>query len=834
VELSAKRPKVARLIRALLIASVVVPIAANLAVEIPLKFGIYGETTAEYLHVGLTTMILLMITFEIGRSIRRTVEIAEGSEERLRLQVERMPIACITTTNAYTFASWSPAAERIFGWTESEVVGRSAAMILPPHFNIDLQAVWNRLLAGDFQAHSINENVTKDGRTILCRWTNTPLIGADGKVQAVFSMAEDISDQSALRQTEERYRVLVNSLPHYIFSVDNEDRYIAINAAIVNFFNRPESEILGRTPAELGVPPNVAEEWLEMKMRTRRSGVIQTDDSTMAFGDTVRHFRTITAPVRDPRGEIVGVTGVSMDVTDQKNAEVALQKLMTAVEQLDEVMFTTDRDGVITYVNAAFEKVYGFTRDEAIGKTPRILKSGDIAPEMYAQMWRELLGGRSLRMEYRNRRKDGSLINVIGSASPVLDKDGNVTGFIAVQQDITEHRRATEERRQLDDRLSRMAKMEALGTLAGGIAHDFNNILAIVLTHATLIERRHGDPGKTAEAIATVRQAVQRGAALSKQILTFARRAEIRPEQVAIAQVVMELGSMILETFPRTIQVTFDLDPDVPSIRADSGQLHQALLNLCLNARDAMPGGGSLVIGAHMASENSLQRTFPDSGGRDYVCITVTDTGTGMDETTRRRIFEPFFTTKEKGKGTGLGLAMVYGIVNSHGGMIDVDSEIGRGTQFRLYFPLGRRESTEELRTKPAEIRGGSETILLMEDEPAILTALNTQLTAAGYQVFTAGDGEQGLRICRRVPNIGAVIMDLGMPKISAPDLVKGLHNVAPDVPVIAMTGYIDPDDHATVVADGVKKIVQKPFDIEELLSVLRDVLESRLAAATP
>jgi CheY-like chemotaxis protein len=323
----------------------------------------------------------------------------------------------------------------------------------------------------------------------------------------------------------------------------------------------------------------------------------------------------------------------------------------------------------------------------------------------------------------------------------------------------------------------------------------------------------------------TVREAVQRGAALTRQILTFADRVEIKPEPVDFTHLIIELGSMIAETFPRTVQVTLDLDPDLPLATADGAQIHQALLNLCVNARDAMPDGGELTIEANLKSAASLKELIPDARANNYIVISVIDTGTGIAEETRRRMFEPFFTTKGKGKGTGLGLALVHGVVKNHGGMIDVQTKVGEGTSFHLYLPLMPYASETE--AAPRErAAGGTETLLVVEDEPELRDSVSVQLRARGYDVRTAENGVDAITKCKSADGLpDAVIMDLGMPHMSATDLLAALREIAPDLPIVAMTGYVEPDVHAGVVAAGVRKIVQKPFEMEELLAALRDVL---------
>ncbi|HKR64907.1 MAG TPA: PAS domain S-box protein [Thermoanaerobaculia bacterium] len=628
---------------------------------------------------------------------------------------------------------------------------------------------------------------------------------------------------TVLRETEARHRALLDQFPHFIFSVDRQNRYTAVNTAACGFFGRTEEQIIGKTAVELGVPPDLARVWTDQNDLVASTGRLHTFEHTTPIGNTVRTFRAIMGPMRDSTGAVVGVSGISIEMTELRAAEAVAHRLLRAVEQLDEVVFTTDRDGTITYVNPAFEAVYGFTREEAIGKTPRILNSGELTREQHAAFWAELLAGRSVRSEYRNRRKDGTLVEVIGSASPVQNDDGSISGFIAVHEDVTVQKQVAEERRRFEERVGHLARMEALGTLAGGIAHDFNNILSIILTHTTLLERRVGDAAVVARVTNTVRQAVQRGAALARQILTFARRAEVKADPVDLTQLIMELCSMISETFPRTIRVTLDLDPDLPLVQADAAQVHQALLNLCVNARDAMPSGGELTIDARVKSSEEMRKLFIDARDEDYVMISVSDTGTGIEDEHRKRIFEPFFTTKEKGKGTGLGLALVFGVVNNHGGLIDVDSRVGRGTTFRLYLPCASVAPAPAV--KPAAMAaGGTERLLLIEDEPVLLESLSMQLRAHGYDVMTADNGADALEMCARsLPD--AVVMDLGMPRMSATDLLRGLRELAPKMPVVAMTGYVDPEVHANVVAAGVRKIVPKPFEIGELLSALREVL---------
>jgi PAS domain S-box-containing protein len=346
----------------------------------------------------------------------------------------------------------------------------------------------------------------------------------------------------------------------------------------------------------------------------------------------------------------------------------------------------SDPEGIITYVNPAFEKVYGYRSEEVLGRTPRILKSGEIPSETTEHLWSELLAGRPFRGEYRNRSRSGELVDVVSLASPILDDQGEVRGFVAIQQDVTREKIAEAERRTMDIKLAQLEKMEALGTLAGRMAHDFNNILSIVLSHADLIARIETQSSRTDRAVETIRKAVQRGASVAGQVLNFARVSEVQRGRIDIADLILELSSMLSESLPETVHLTVDLDPDLPEIEGDSGQLHQAILNLCMNARDAMPGGGDVKIEARPIVLGS--GTIAGAAAGEYLLVGVSDNGSGIEGDTLERIFDPFFSTKDKSKGTGLGLAIVYGIVTAHGGVIEVDSTIGKGTAFRIYIPV--------------------------------------------------------------------------------------------------------------------------------------------------
>jgi PAS domain S-box-containing protein len=426
--------------------------------------------------------------------------------------------------------------------------------------------------------------------------------------------------------------------------------------------------------------------------------------------------------------------------------------------------------------------------------------------------------------EKRYIRKDGSIIHINLSVSLVRKPSGEPDYFISVIEDVTK-------RKQLEAGLRQMQKLEGLGTLAGGIAHDFNNILGIILAYITSTTRFKNDSKKLDLAVDTIVNAVERGKTLVQQILTFARKTETSFGPVKINDVAMEIVTMIYEMFPKMITCSQNFDKSVPYINADRSQLHQVLMNLCVNARDAMPKGGILTITTHMVSIAIFRNQHPEASASSYVCIEVNDTGEGMSEETRNKIFEPFFTTKEKGKGTGLGLAVVYGIVQSHKGFIDVESELGKGTTFLLYFPVSKMQEVIKVKDEKTleEIPGGTETLLVVEDEEMLMMSLQMILAEKGYKVIPAKDGLEAVNIYKKRKNeISLVMTDLGLPKLSGIEECAQIKKYNPNARLILATGFLDPVMKSEFLKAGIQHFLYKPYDLKKVLKEIREVLDEK------
>jgi PAS domain S-box-containing protein len=532
-------------------------------------------------------------------------------------------------------------------------------------------------------------------------------------------------------------------------------------------------------------------------------------------------YELVDTPITLRDGSI-GKLEIFRDITDRKLAESKLERLNLAIEQLAETVVITDKQGTILYVNPAFEKISGYSLDEALGQNPRILQSGVHDSSFYEEMWDILLRKEVWRGQLVNKKKDGTIYTEEATISPVLDASGEIVNFVAVKRDITEDLKLQEQLRQTQ-------KMEAVGTLAGGIAHDFNNLLTGILGHASLLKLRNDPESKTYDAAKTIEKAAERAAELTAQLLGFARKGKHQIAPVNIHLVIPEVANLLSRTIDKNIKVTQHLDSQNPIIKGDPAQIQQALLNLALNARDAMPNGGELSFQTEITDlDEEYCRTHLYTRQGRHLLISVTDTGKGISAEIIERIFEPFFTTKEEGKGTGMGLAMVYGIVKNHDGHINVYSEVGEGTTFKLYLPLEETDHEEQKANNDEETISGSGRILIVDDEAIVRTIASDMLIAIGYEVITANNGVEAVEIYKNESSdIDLVILDMIMPEMGGHECFKELKKINPDVKAILSTGFGINGKAQDILEEGVKSFVQKPYRVDQLSKAVAEIMKS-------
>jgi len=628
--------------------------------------------------------------------------------------------------------------------------------------------------------------------------------------------------EEALRESEEKFRAIFEDSKDGIILVDEDSRkFHTCNKAFCDMVQYTVDEI--RQLGVMDVHPEEDVPWIieEFDRRARSETEKEIDIPVKRKDGSVFWAAVKSSPVTISGKKYV--FGNFRDVTERRKAEETLARLGMAVGQAPEAIIMTDREGTILYVNPAFERISGYSGEEAVGKTPRILRSGKQDESFYREIWHTLKRGEVWTGHFINRKKDGSLYEEDATISPVRDSSGNIVSFVGVMRDVTQLL-------SLEKQVRTAQKMEAVGTLAGGIAHDFNNALTGIVGFGELLRMRLAGDGQALHDLDDILRCAERAATLTRQLLTFARRQVIEPVNMNLSALVADLMKLIGKVVGEHIEVKTSLNKNVPTIFADRGQIEQVVMNLCLNARDAMPEGGRLVVeteDVYLEEEYVRQNPYMKTGR--YAMLTVSDMGVGMDEKTRERVFEPFFTTKGPDKGTGLGLAMVYGIVKQHGGFIHLYSEPGKGTAFKVYFPAVEAQ-TDAVPAKRGEeiLRGGKETILLAEDEEAIRALAERVLTGFGYTVLVARNGEEAIEIFRQHKEIDLAVLDVVMPRKGGKEAFDEMHKANPNLKVIFMSGYSADAIHDSFVLTPGMPFLQKPFGPTVLARKVRETLDTQ------
>jgi PAS domain S-box-containing protein len=515
--------------------------------------------------------------------------------------------------------------------------------------------------------------------------------------------------------------------------------------------------------------------------------------------------------------------GCHVDITERKRAEDERERLMAAIEQAGEVVFITDPDGIIQYVNPVFETVTGYTYEEAVGENPStLLKSGKQDQAFYQDLWGTITAGKTWKGRIINKRKDGKLFTEDATISPVCDAAGRVVNYVGVKRDITEHL-------QLEAQLFQAQKMESVGRLAGGVAHDYNNMLSVILgyTELSLAKVNQGDPLR--DNLQEILKAARRSTGITRQLLAFAHKQAIEPQVVDLNEIVEGGGKMLHWLVGENIALDWRPATDLWPVMMDPSQVDQLLVNLCVNARDAIADVGKVTIETgNVVFDEEYCSYHAGFVPGEFALLAISDDGIGMDRETLDKIFEPFFTTKGIGKGTGLGLATVYGIVKQNNGFINIYSEPGEGTIFKIFLPRHSGAAKKVRVESAAEIpKGRGETILVVEDEFSILKLANRILDGLGYNVLTAKTpGEAMSLVDKHAGEINLLITDMVMPEMNGRDLADRLHALYPEIKTLFMSGYAaNITTRNDVLKEGVH-FIQKPFSRKDLAVKVRGALD--------
>ncbi|HIJ79359.1 MAG: PAS domain S-box protein [Desulfobulbaceae bacterium] len=520
-------------------------------------------------------------------------------------------------------------------------------------------------------------------------------------------------------------------------------------------------------------------------------------------------------------GAPLKLAGTIQDITERKLLEQEHFRLIKAVEQTGDSIVITDKKGTILYVNPAFEKTTGYSKEEAIGQNPRILQGGQHDQSFYKALWTTLDNGRVWSGHFNNKKKDGTIFKEEATISPIFDTAGNIINYVAVKRDVTE-------RDSLEKQLRQAQKLEGIGTLAGGIAHDFNNILTAILGFGELVMEELPKGSNIRQSQAEVIKAAKRAAELVKQILTFSRQGEQELKPLSIQLITKEALKLLRASIPTTIAFRQEIDANCGPVLADPTQIHQIIMNLCTNAYHAMreTGGELRVSLASIELDQADLHDKPALSPGPYALLKISDTGHGMDKKVLDRIFEPYFTTKDQGEGTGLGLSLVHGIVKNIGGEITVTSEPGAGTTFYLYLPRIDIKTKNEDQQSPPAIIGGNEHILIVDDEEAVVIMEKKLLERLGYKVTACNDSRAALQTFMADPEqFDLVISDMTMPFMTGKELAGKILAAHPDMPIIICTGFSENLNKEEMMAMGIKALTMKPISREEFTETIRHAL---------
>ncbi len=677
--------------------------------------------------------------------------------------------------------------------------------------------------------------------------------------------------EKALRKSEQMYRSLVETSHDIIFIVDLKGNFLFTNKAFESILGYSHEDAKGINGFDLVHPEDLdsARERFDGLIEGKRENNIEYRYRTK--DGSYIHMLNNASPIFDSEGNVAAAFGIARDISELKQAEEALQrardeleirvedrtaelsrsnallkqevaerkradeavrgseeKYRTLFDSAADLIAVIDTEGKILDLNKMFEEESGYSQEEMVGKN--VFSSGIITKESGDRALfhlNRLLHGEELpTFEVDGVKKDGGLVPYELRAAPIK-KDETVVGVQAVLRNISERKQAEEEKKRLEAQLVQAQKMESIGTLAGGVAHDFNNLLMGIQGNVSLMFLNMDSTHPYYERLKSVEKQVQSGARLTSHLLGYARKGKYEVKPVDLNQMLKEVS----ETFGRTrkdVTIHRELAEDLLAIEADSGQIEQVLLNLFVNAADAMPGGGNLILKTINVTHKDMTGKLYNPKPGKYVQLTVTDTGGGMDKETMERIFDPFFTTKEMGRGTGLGLASAYGIIKGHAGYIDVDSKKGHGTSFSIYLPASKRKVQEAVKAAEPLIKGTG-TVLLVDDEEVIVEVGKELLEGMGYRVLTAKDGKEAIEVYKKERDeIDIVILDIVMPKMGGGEAYDRMKEINPDIKVLLSSGFSIDGEASEILERGCNGFIQKPFNMMELSGKIGEILDKK------
>jgi len=788
------------------------------------------EINTEIITIGGKTVVLGMVQDITER--KEVTEALRESEERYRKLISEMlngfalhEIILDETgrPSDYRYLEVNSAFENLTGLNAADIVGKTAREVMP-----DLEPFWIDTYG----------KVALTGKPVWFEHFAKPLeryyevlayTPQKGQFVTVFT---DITSrkqaEEALKSEKDKLQALMDGLARTQIGIDivgTDYKILLQNKTLQERFGDLTGEVCYEKYMGLEKPCDFCP-----MIEAIKSNKVESVQLTGADG---RNYELFSASLPNPDGTVDSAIEVVLDITERKQAEEALkeseEKYRTILESIEEGYYEVDIAGNITFVNDSLCTILGYPRDEIIGINNRKYSDEENARRVYQDFNKVYKTGNPTKiLDWEIVRKDTTRRHVEISVSLIKDSEGNPTGFRGIVRDITERKKADEEKITLEAQLIQAQKMEAIGTLAGGIAHNFNNLLMSIQGNASLMLLDTPPEHPHYERLTTIEQSVRSGSKLTSQLLGYARGGSYEVTPISINRIIHETSSTFAMT-RKDITLHHDLADALAGVKADRGQIEQVILNIYVNAAEAMPTGGDLYITTeNIALTQITKKPYTIKPGT-YILLTIKDTGIGMDKETQEKVFDPFFTTKGLAKGTGLGLASVYGIIKAHGGYIDVASQKGEGTTFSIYLPASEENIREEPRPTKS-IETGNETILLVDDEEIILDVGEALLTSLGYRVLTAQGGDEAITILRSsLPSSppDLVILDMIMPGMGGGETYDRMKEIHPPVKVLLSSGYSIDGQATEILKRGCNGFLQKPFTLGEVSKAIREVVDS-------
>jgi len=628
--------------------------------------------------------------------------------------------------------------------------------------------------------------------------------------------------EKILRESEEKYRTILESIEDGYFEVDIRGNFTLFNDSLWKTHGYSKDELIGMNYRRYMDRENAKKVYQAFnKVFSAGKPARVFDWEVLRKDGTKRHVEASISLMKDAEGQPIGFRGILRDVTERKQMEAELRQTRNFLQNIFnssiDGITTADLRGTVIYTSPRTRDILGYKQKEIIGKKVYAFYGNGI--EDAKTIMKELTEKGELKdHEMKLVRKDSELIDINLSASLLKNDKGEVIGTLGIYRDITE-------KNKLLAQLGQAQKVEAIGTLAGGIAHNFNNLLMGVMGNTSLMLLEIDSAHPSYERLRNIEKSVQSGSKLTGQLLGYAREGRYEIKPMSLNQLVQETSDTFATT-KKEIRVHRELAQDLFGINADQGQIEQVLLNLYVNASDAMPAGGDLFLKTTNVTHRDMRSKLYKPKPGNYVLLTVRDTGTGMDKRTMKRIFDPFFTTKAMGRGTGLGLASVYGTVKAHGGYIDVESKKGQGATFEIYLPASEKKAIAE-KEKSAEVLMGTGTVLLVDDEDMVLDAGEGMLKALGYKVLLARGGKEAIELYKRNrDNIDMVLLDMIMPDMGGGETYDRMRKINPNIKVLLSSGYSINGQAEEILERGCDGFIQKPFNMKQLSRSIREILD--------